>query len=92
VSVWFWTLVFFTPSVVLLTIVLYLDWRNNRENGGVAMSVLSEREIIQKLKAAKETLLVIVAEEAEEDGEASSHLRRAIDALQEALLKLQLAR
>jgi hypothetical protein len=54
------------------------------------VSVLSEREIIQKLKAAEETLLVIVEEE--EDGEASSHLRRAIDALQEALLKIQLAR
>jgi hypothetical protein len=56
------------------------------------MMVLTEREIIAKLRAAEETLLVIVREEEEEDGEASSHLRRAIDALQEALLKLQLAR
>lgn len=55
------------------------------------MSVLSEREIIQKPKAAEETLLVIVAKEKEE-GEASQHLRRAIDALQEALLRIQLAR
>ena len=46
---------------------------------------------IQKLKAAEETLLVIVAKEKEE-GEASQHLRRAIDALQEALPKPQLAR
>ena len=53
---------------------------------------LSEREIIQKLKAAEDTLLIIVAEEEEEEGEASSHLRRAIDALQEALLRIQLAR
>ena len=51
---------------------------------------LSEREIIQKLKAAEETLLVIVAKEKQE-GEASEELRRAIDALQEALLKIQLS-
>ena len=38
---------------------------------------LSEREIIQKLKAAEETLLVIVAKEKQE-GEASNELRRAI--------------
>ena len=50
---------------------------------------LSDREIIAKLKAAEQTLLIIVAEE---DSEASEELRRAIDALQEALLKLQLAR
>ena len=56
------------------------------------ITVLTEREIIQKLKAAEETLLVIVREEEQQDGEASLHLRRAIDALQEALLKLQLAR
>jgi hypothetical protein len=55
------------------------------------VSVLSEREIIQKLKAAEETLLVIVAKEKEE-GEASSHLRRAMDALQEALLRIPLSR
>jgi hypothetical protein len=55
------------------------------------VSVLSEREIIQKLKAAEQTLLIIVHEE-QQDSEASSDLRRAIDALQEALLKLQLAR
>jgi hypothetical protein len=46
---------------------------------------------IQKLKAAEETLLVIVAKEKEE-GEASSHLRRAMEALQEALLRIQLSR
>lgn len=51
------------------------------------MSVLSEREIIQKLKAAEATLLEMI-----EYDEASEELRRAIDALQEALLKLQLAR
>jgi hypothetical protein len=56
------------------------------------MVVLTEREIIAKLRAAEETLLVVVAEEAKEDGEASSHLRRAIDALQEALLRIQLSR
>jgi len=55
------------------------------------VSVLSEREIIQKLKAAEETLLVIVTKEKEE-GEASLHLRRAMDALQEALLRIQLSR
>jgi hypothetical protein len=54
-------------------------------------SVLSEREIIQKLKAAVETLLVIVAKENEE-GKASQHLRRAMDALQEALLRIQISR
>jgi hypothetical protein len=46
---------------------------------------------IQKLKAAEETLLVIVAKEKEE-GEASSLLRRAMEALQEALLRIQLSR
>jgi hypothetical protein len=51
---------------------------------------MTEREIIQKLKAAEMTLLVIVAEEEYEDGEASTLLRRAIDTLQEALLILQL--
>jgi hypothetical protein len=51
------------------------------------VSALSEREIIRKLKAAEETLLIIIAEEEEEDCEASSHLRRAMDALQEALLR-----
>ena len=56
------------------------------------ITVLTEREIIEKLKAAEETLLVIVREEEQQDGEASLHLRRAIDALQEALLKIQLAR
>jgi hypothetical protein len=50
-----------------------------------------QREIIQKLKAAEETLLVIVAKEKEE-GEASLDLRRAMDALQEALLRIQLSR
>jgi hypothetical protein len=55
------------------------------------VSVLSEREIIQKLKAAEETLLVIVAKEKQE-GEASKELRRAIDALQEALFRIQSAR
>jgi hypothetical protein len=56
------------------------------------ITVLTEREIIQKLKAAEETRLVIVREEEQHDGEASLHLRRAIEALHEALLKLQLAR
>jgi hypothetical protein len=56
------------------------------------VSILSEREIIQKLKAAEGLLLVIVEVEEELDGEASEELRRAMDALQEALLKLQLAR
>jgi hypothetical protein len=56
------------------------------------MMVLTEREIIQKLKAAEQTLLIIVREEEQLEGEASKELRRAIDALQEALLKLQLAR
>jgi hypothetical protein len=50
----------------------------------------TEQEIIAKLRAAEKTLLVIFQQE-DEDSDASQHLQRAIDHLQEALLRIQLA-
>jgi hypothetical protein len=54
------------------------------------VSVLSPTRNYPEAKSGG-TLLVIVAKEKEE-GEASLDLRRAMDALQEALLRIQLSR
>jgi hypothetical protein len=42
-TIWFWTLIFFTPSMLLVTVTLWRDHQNDRDQHDVVAGITRRR-------------------------------------------------